>query len=248
MSHRGIVFVAVVISAIAMACSGRSVSSHRANGSTGDGAAGTGGTNPETCPPDLLVLTGPSCGEKVVGCTGDCVRAHGVWTCPSPCPCGATEVCAWLNTRNGCISRALGACFPAPDSGVGGAGGAAGSGGMSGTGGMGASAGSGGAGGSGGGGGSGGCAGSPACYGADASFCSEDGTILFSCSKTDICPTSETCASHCPSCSCHMAPPVNGILVGACDTCKTDKDCASPLRCLDNPMVPGSGATTCLMP
>ena len=252
-----------MVGALAIACSGKTTStSQGSGGSETGGAAGAGGTLPEAsvCPADFEIRTGAACQGVVQGCDGACVRANGAWLCAPPCPCMAGRVCAWLSDRNGCVPSSLVSCVSAPDGGpggtggVGGAGGTGGVGGSSGLGGSGATggaSGSGGAsgiGGSSGSGGTGPCGGDPACPGQEASFCSSDALRLLSCKPADACPEAVACNTFCPTCTCHMTPPINGVLRGTCDTCANDGDCASPLLCRENPMFAGSGARTCVAP
>jgi hypothetical protein len=247
-------------------CSGKTTTAPEGGGGS-SGSSGTGGnggtlTDAGTCPPDFEVRTGlAACQAVAPGClSGACVRGHGVWVCAPACPCEAGWFCTWFGDKSGCVPEAFSGCANWPDGGPGGTGGfsgTGGSGGTGGTGGIGGTGGTGGIGGSGGIGGTGGtsgtggtgpCGGDPACYGGEASFCSTDGLRLLSCKSTDDCPEVTHCVSFCPKCTCHMSPPINGVLRGTCDTCTSDAECTGTLLCREHPMFPGSGAKTCVAP
>lgn len=141
-------------------------------------------------------------------------------------------------------------------SGSGGASGAAGWGGQSGMGGgYGGASGGSGPGGSGpggssgsGAGGTGPCGGYDACPGnIPAIVCSTDNAVMLTCKIGDACPAPTVCSQYCPTCTCHVAPPMSGNLMAGCDTCTSDTDCAPNLACKEDPALQGSGAKTCVM-
>lgn len=242
-------------------CSGSTTSGSAAGagGGGGTGVSGGSGGNPGSCPEDLQVRNGDACAAVASGCpSGACVLAQGAWLCAMPCPCAVGWFCAVVGDREACVPDSLAGCLPSGTGGTGGVGGGGsggtGVGGVGGTstGGTGvggtSTGGNGGVGGAGGSSGGGPCDGDPSCPGTESSFCSSDGLRLLTCSPSDSCPAVTECPSFCPACRCHMAPPVNGVLVGTCDTCTNNSECDSNLQCLDHPMFPGSGAKTCVAP
>jgi hypothetical protein len=61
------------------------------------------------------------------------------------------------------------------------------------------------------------------------------------------CPSPFSCKQLCAACTCHVAPPINGVLNAGCDTCSSNAECPAGLTCAEDPMLKGSGAKTCVM-
>jgi len=97
-------------------------------------------------------------------------------------------------------------------------------------------------------GGSGPCGGHEACPGnIPAIICSGDYKVTLTCNIGDACPASTICQQYCPSCMCHVAPPMSGNLLAGCDRCMSDTDCGPGLACKEDPALQGSGAKACVM-
>ena len=239
---------------LAVACSGKLSPSEVESGPGGSGG-GTGGwvNDAGGCPSDLKLMTGvDACQALSPGCvSGYCMYGEGTWTCSLACPCPEGWRCVdGPGKARGCVPERWADCLAVTDAGAGGAAGAGGSGhgGAGGwAGGAGGSSGAGGAGGSAGGaGGTGPCGGLPSCPGnIDAKFCQD--SILLECTAGQSCPAPSSCKQYCPTCTCHVAPPINGLLNAGCDTCMSSADCASGLQCAEDPMLQGSGAKACVM-